>query len=276
MSESEVFGRVLIAFDLSPHSLTALEAAVEVAALFDAELLGVFVEDVDLLRLADLGFASEIRSFSATIQPLDAERMRLQLRAAAERARRTLAVSAERARVPWSFHVARGPVAAAVMEKVGGRDLISLGRLGWSALGRAGLGRTARMILGAAQVSALVLRQGGWAVVPLCALYDGSKAARRGLDVAARLARRETPTVVVVAGDDRAAERLEHEAAELLRSRGVRARFRRLVGVDRKTVLAAVRAGAPGLIVLPAEAGEDLGDFLAEAETPVLVVRDVE
>ncbi len=276
MSEPEVFGRVLVAFDLSPHSRTALAAAVDLATLFHAELLGVFVEDADLLRLADLGFVSEVASFSASIQPLDSERMRLQLRAVAERARRVLGASAERARVRWSFRVARGSVAAAVVEGVGGRDLISLGRLGWSRFSTAQLGRTARTILAEAQVSALVLQQGGWAAAPLCALYDGSKAARRGLDAVGRLAQGRTPTVLVAASDDRGAERLEHEAAERLRAQGVGARFRRVIGADRKTVLAALRAAGPGFIVLPAKPGEDLADFLAETEAPVLVVRDVE
>lgn len=276
MSESEVFGRVLVAFDLSPHSLTALDAAVEVAALFDAELLGVFVEDVELLRLADLGLATQVASFSASVQPLDPERMRLQLRAVAERARRALAASAERARVRWSFRVARGAVPAALLEGVRGGDLISLGRLSWSRLGKAGLGRTARTVVAEARASALVLRQGCWSLAPLCVLYDGSKGARRCLDAVARMSRSGTPTVWVLASDERTAQRLEQEAEARLRKTGVRARFRRMVGADRKSVLGAAHAEAPGFIVLPAEAGEDLSDFLAESEAPVLVVRDVE
>jgi nucleotide-binding universal stress UspA family protein len=276
LSETAIFGRVLVALDASPHSLTALEAGVELAALFDVELLGIFVEDADLLRLAELPLASEVASFSASIQPLDAERMRLQLRAVAERARRALATSAERARVRWSFRVARGQVSAAVMESVGGRDLISVGRVGWSRLGKTGLGSTARAILCEAQASALVLQRDRRMGTPLCVIYDGTKAARRAVEAVARLARGGVPTVLIVASDEKAAERLEREAEEQLRARGMHPRLRRLVGKDRTALLGVIRAEGPGLLVLPAEAGTDLGDFLAEIESPVLVVRDTE
>lgn len=279
MSETGVFSRVLVALDASPNSLTALDAAVEFAALFDTELLGIFVEDVELLRLADLPFASEVASFSASIQPLDAERLRLQLRAVAERSRRALAVSAERARVRWSFRVARGSVAAAVMEGVGGRDLISFGRLGWSRLGKP-LGSTARAILSEARASTLVLQLGRRIGAPLCALYDGSKAARRGLDAIARLARGSPATVVIVAADESVAERLEREAEEILQAQGIAAEVRRVSGSNRETIRAAIRAVGAGLVVLPIDGaiatGEEVVDLLVDLDVPVLLVRDVE
>ncbi len=276
MSKTAIFARVLVALDASPHSLTALDAAVELAALFDVELLGIFVEDTDLLRLAELPLASEVASFSASIQPLDTERMRLQLRAVAERARRALATSAERARVRWSFRVARGPVSAAVMESLGGRDLISVGRVGWSQRGKTRLGSTARAILCEAHASALVLQRDRRLGTPLCVLYDGTKAARRGLEAVTRLARGGTPTVLIIASDEKAAEQLEREAAEPLRACGIHPRLRRIVARDRKALLGVIRAEAPGFLVLPAETGAELEELLAEIETPVLVVRDIE
>ena len=42
--------RILVALDTSPHSQAAMEAAIELAARFEAELAGMFVEDVNLLR----------------------------------------------------------------------------------------------------------------------------------------------------------------------------------------------------------------------------------
>ena len=66
-----VIRRILVALDASRHSLAALEAAAELAARLKAELVGLFVEDIDLLRLAGLPFAREIRYPSAIIQQLD-------------------------------------------------------------------------------------------------------------------------------------------------------------------------------------------------------------
>jgi nucleotide-binding universal stress UspA family protein len=280
LSDGGVFTRVLVAMDASPHSLTALDAAVELAALFGAELLGIFVEDADLLRLADLPFAAEVASFSASIQRLDAERMRLQLRAVAERSRRALAVSAERARVPWSFRVVRGSVAAAVMGEVGGRDLISFGRLGWSRLGKPHLGSTARAILSEARASSLVLQRGRRITAPLCALYDGSKAARRGLEAVSLLARGATPIVLIVANEERDAKRLEHEARDFLRERGITARLLRIGESTPEAVRAAIRAQGAGLIVLPTDgaiiSSQDVIGLLMDLDAPMLLVRDVE
>jgi nucleotide-binding universal stress UspA family protein len=275
VSEREIFGRVLVALDASPHSLTALDAAADLASVFGADLLGIFVEDAALLRMAELPCACEVASFSGEIAALDAERLRLQLRAVAERARRALAACADRARVRWSFRVSRGPVPAAVMESLAGGDLISLGRLGGSRSARGRLGSTARTIVRQTTASALVVEREKRLGGPLCAVYDGSKAARRGLDAVARLARGQEPTVLVLAANEAGAERLEREAVERLRPAGVNARPRRLVGADRKTVLAAIAAAKPGLVVLPGD-GEELATLLAPIESPVLVVRAAE
>jgi nucleotide-binding universal stress UspA family protein len=276
VSETDAFARVLVALDTSPHSLAALEAAVELAALFDVELAGVFVEDRELLKLAELPLASEVASFSATIRPLDSSSMRLQLRAVAERARRALAASADRARVRWSFRVLQGGVPTAVMEGVGRRDLISLGSAGWSRRRRMRLGSTTRAILSKTHTSTLVLESGRRIGAPLFALYDGSNAARRGLDVVARLAREGEATVLIVEEDEGVADRLEGEAREQLRARGVRLSLRRLVAADRKAMLAIVQGVAPGLAIFPARAGDDVMDILAEIDAPILLVRDAD
>ena len=53
MNEQEhalIIRRILVALDTSKHSLAALEAADELAAWLKAELFGLFVEDINLLR----------------------------------------------------------------------------------------------------------------------------------------------------------------------------------------------------------------------------------
>ena len=55
MNESEpkfAIRRILIALDASTHSLAALDAAAEMAANMQAELIGLFVEDENLLHLS--------------------------------------------------------------------------------------------------------------------------------------------------------------------------------------------------------------------------------
>ena len=52
--------RVLALLDASRHSLAALTAAVNLASLRHAELVALYVEDMDLLRCAAFPFSCEI------------------------------------------------------------------------------------------------------------------------------------------------------------------------------------------------------------------------
>ncbi len=51
------FRRVVVAVDGSPTSLAAMEATGELASVWGAEMVGLFIEDTNLLRMASLPFA---------------------------------------------------------------------------------------------------------------------------------------------------------------------------------------------------------------------------
>jgi K+-sensing histidine kinase KdpD len=50
--------RILVALDASPDSLAALKTAADLARRMEAELMGLFVEDIELLRMADSPYAT--------------------------------------------------------------------------------------------------------------------------------------------------------------------------------------------------------------------------
>ena len=77
----EGFRRVLVALDSSAASSAALEVAAGVAASQACELSGLFVEDEDLLRLAELPFAREIQLARAMSRTLVPEQLQRDLRA---------------------------------------------------------------------------------------------------------------------------------------------------------------------------------------------------
>ena len=56
--------RILVALDASEASRAAIRSAVDLAARFRAELVGLFVEDVNLLRSAQLPFVRKVGAFS--------------------------------------------------------------------------------------------------------------------------------------------------------------------------------------------------------------------
>jgi len=110
--------RVVIGLDTSLVAREALSLAARLAASVDARLKGVFVEDENLLTLADLPFAREI-SLSGEIRSVDPERMLRAMKAQAESVRRTLARIAAEANVDWSFDVRRGRPLASLAASAG-------------------------------------------------------------------------------------------------------------------------------------------------------------
>lgn len=102
----------------------ALDAVAQAAAALEAELTGLFVEDVELLHFAGLPFAREIGAFSA--RALDVGTMERRLRSQAEEARRALAAAAEGKPLRWSFRVERGSVPARVRRALADADLVVL------------------------------------------------------------------------------------------------------------------------------------------------------
>lgn len=102
--------RIVVGLDTGPRTRAALEAAAHLAASMQAELVGLFVEDVELLHFAGLPFAREVGYPSASLRPLDVAAMERALRAAAEEVRRTLATVAAHGPLSWSFRTARGAV----------------------------------------------------------------------------------------------------------------------------------------------------------------------
>ncbi len=271
--------RILVALDASPSSLAALEAAAELASILGAELSGLFVEDIDLLRTAELPFTRTVGSLSTTFGELETRPLERGLRAEANRARRALAVAAERARVDWSFRVARGIVSAELLSAASEGDVISLGRVGWTPERYRNLGDTARAILSESAGSVLLLRRGARLSTPVMTVFDGTPGAMKALSAAVRLASVGEGRVIVLvpAGDPESAGELQERARRWLYERDLGATFRKLSGLDGAELARAVRAERGGLLVLPAlgpmARGESIPDLLGDVECPVLLVR---
>lgn len=187
--------RILLALD-SAQDASALELAAQLAALLQGTLHGVFVENSELLRLAQLPFAHEIALNSAVLRRLETAQLERDLRAQAEQVRRLLESHALRHRVEWTFHIERGALTATLAAS-SGSDVVMLTRSGVSA------------------------REQRTTIAPVLVAFDGSAAADRALATAADLAGHE---LLVLLPADRAAE-LRNAASAQLASRGLRASY---------------------------------------------------
>lgn len=269
--------RILVALDASPPSLAALRAAAELAARLDAELVGLFVEDITLLRLAELPFARETSLLTRSSQEFNREHIEQHLRSRARQARRALQALANRQHLRWSFRVAKGIIARELLNAAEEYDLIILGKSGWSRRRR--LGSTARVLISEAPHQAMILQQGAHLGLPIGVIYDGSSLSRKALSEAVHLLfhREGWLVVLILASTQERAQALQKEIGLELHGRGLHVHFRWLVNADSTRLSELARGEKVGLLIVPGETqilqGEALADLLNRTEVPVLVLR---
>ncbi|HKJ71380.1 MAG TPA: universal stress protein [Gammaproteobacteria bacterium] len=270
--------RVVVLLDASRASRTALVEAAELAARSGAELIGLFVEEEDLLRSAALPFARELGPTSGALRPLDPARIERRLRAQARELQHLLQGMTRRYAITASLQVARGRVVTQALAYISPGDLIVVGKTGWSSLRRRRLGSTARHLIGEASLTVMVMEQGGGAEAqPTMVLFDHPEAGLRALEMAARIAHRDSRilTVLLPPADPDTLDSLRRQAESWLQARDLAAKVQVLGGLAAETVAQAVRSGNGRALVVsrtsPALAGE-AGSRLIEAVGPPVVV----
>lgn len=249
MAEQPANLRIWVALDESPRSTAALTAAAALAAELDAELAGLFVEDVNLQHLIGLPFAREFSVLTGAgrfLSQVDVERTWRREAAAMER---LLAGAAEPLRLRWSFKVTRGRVSAEVNTLAQALDPVVLGR-------RSGVSVRA-MTLGTTRVAGRQPQPR-----PVLVLYEDASSSARSLDLGAMLARRNGAELVLLVSAASAAAYPAacNAATAALGERGIAARCIRLAASDGASLAQAAQREAAGCLVLPARER-----FLAQA-----------
>jgi nucleotide-binding universal stress UspA family protein len=263
--------RILVAIDDSPGSLSATEAAARLAALLDAELLGLFVEDDRLLRLAAAPLAREVDSLTAGPRCPGSAAVLRQLRLQGTRARESLRRVAERHRIAWSFRTARGAVSEEIAAAAAAAQIVSLGPGGWSTRPQRALGAAASAVLERRSACTLLLRRRVEVRPPVLVVYDGTEEAERAMTLGRQLTGEDAPSLeIILLGSDEASlrsvlgEGTEHRVVGSI-AEGRTAELRSLL-----------RRSDAGIVILPvggeARHRETLHEVLADVDCPVLLV----
>jgi len=279
MSERAEFAirRILVALDASALSLVALEEAASLAAAMEAELTGLFVEDINLVRIAALPFARQLSFPSGAEEPMSSTRIDRELRARGELARKALAAAAERRHTPWSFRTVRGQVTGEILAAALQADLIFFGKTGWSPA--QSLGSTALALIARVPGAVVLVQQEVPRGDPILTLYDGSSGGRQAVETALRLANaRQVGLVVFISSDTpEAGERLQQQAMQVVGNRLPGARFLRMHNRDPRRFAQALRAEGGGLLVLagdsPVAQEAAIRQLLELTRNPVLLIR---
>lgn len=269
-------GRILVAADGSEHSLAALDAALALAARLHAELEALFVEDLDLLRLAELPCARVVSLTLLQSETIDRERMERQLRLQSARVHQALEQRAATLRVQARFRSVRGEVPQEVASAAAGADLVGLGKAGHGRMAQPHLGRTLRAALAAGRPLLVAERQ-SLIGTGLLVLYGGEPADRRALALAHRLASGDGETLtVLLLGPLVLLEHLANEVQARLAGSAWRA-LRSTAAEPVAAVRSAVARLRPALLVLGVDAGSPdsiarAGRMMAALRCPVLLV----
>ena len=269
--------RILVALDGSAHASGALEAATALATRLHAELEGIFVQDVDLARLAALPIGREIQLLTGQGRDFTADELDAQNREQEARARRAIAAAAAQAHVAHSFRVARGQVNAEVISAAGRADLLIVGVGRASPGGRARLGGTARAAAEHAPRSVMISRPGTRSIGRPLVFYDGSSGAKRALRAALRIFGAGELAVLIDSEDADRAGALRKEVGSGTGLPDARHRF--LHGANLGSVelcRLATEAGADVLVIAADSriiAGEHRQRVLESIACPVLLVR---
>jgi hypothetical protein len=270
--------RIVVAID-SMAAAHALEAATDLAARLQAELEGLFVEDENMMRIAELNLGRIYDALSGRHHLTDAAAMAQMVRGEAARIRQALAAEAARAHVAHSFRIVRGMMERELVLAAEAADLVILSLASRAVGARIRSDLAWLTAIERAITPVLVIRPGMRLSGRAMVLYDS---AERGADLLAAAGRLVTGgdgalTIVLVGPDDEAAAPLRaHAEAELARL-GLTAAFRRLPAFALDDICSLLGEADAGAFVIraghPLLAEGGIAALLERVNCPVLVVR---
>lgn len=237
-------------------SYAALEAAADIAERTGSDALGIFVEELNLLRSAGYGFSREVGAASGISRPLDAAMAERRMRRLAKEVKDALARTVSHRGGRHKLSVARGQVVDEVLALAGPLDLLVLGRVGWSSVPGSRLGSTARELIRKSSSRVLLWSAGKSSSrnrIIVC-LNDHVDANHRALQAATEASRcHQLPvTVLLKSESDVSADQLEiiRQDLDVL---GIGTRLRVLPGMDPATVAKVLREERAAQFVLSRE-----------------------
>lgn len=270
--------RVVVLLDGSRRAQRLLDEAARLAKREDAELVGLFVEDTELLRAASLPFGGEIGLVSGNLRAVAPETLERRLRQQAQRLQALLAAAAGRHALRWRLEVNRDRLEAAALAATLADDLLVVYRAGWRHPPEGGFAsRTLSRMLGVARCRVMMLgERTAMGAHPILVFQATDEAGLRAMNEALRLARITNQQLLVLLPRDGEQEKRNRAAIEGWGARlGRRPRCLPFEGEDVATLVALLRRERAGALVLPR--GHALlrgaaGERLLEASDTALIV----
>ncbi len=274
--------RILIALDSSSQSLAALDAAVEIAHQRGCELLGVFVEDAELLRVTECNVAREVGASAAQSRDLQHNDLESIFRSLAAHARQSLEMAAERRRIPWDFQVIRGQVDEALAELIKEAEVTALGSLSSTWPATTGFGSTALKVLKKAKGGVFIARKGKSITFPVTVVSRTLEESRLALEAAFSMGNlcHHYFNVLYLPGENPLHElELRQWLTQVSQDKAVLFRMYVITPPTMMNLAGYLQAFRPGTLILPDMAWLKKARFLKQLQNldcPVYLIRGME
>jgi nucleotide-binding universal stress UspA family protein len=278
-TEKTVLRRILVVLDNSREGAARMESATRLAARCGAELLGLFVEDINLLNLAGLPFAREIAHNTATGRVLDRDAMERSLRAQADELRHRLESGAAGARITCNFRVTRGHVVPELLALARDIDLMVLGDLVQAYRSSREIEPAALQVLMQASCSVWLQRRIQRVVQPVIVLVEDKESVDRLLTIGSQLAIDDGDDllILIASRQDADAAQIEARTHQWLSSRRNSARISRLASTAVGRIAQFVDTARASVLVLSAKSPQldenQRMQLLGSVDCTVVVVR---
>lgn len=246
--------RVVMTLDSAKFDSGDLARLSHLAQQLDADFEAVFVEDLDVLRAANLPFLREYRFASMQLETMTQQGLEQEFRAVARRAEQALAQHAALRQVRWRFRVWRGSLEQELLGALQA-DVLALPSPGMS-------GRSA----GVPPHDA-----------PIAVVYAADEGDERTLITASTLAAAQTPLTVVLVTDGRDVGELRRQAEAVVASAPPVMRFATLTEATPAAVAATLRSTGSRALVLTRGSRllqpGSLRDLMEALGRPLLLIR---
>lgn len=269
--------RILAAFDAAAPDTSSLNALAEMAALLQASLELLVVEDSELTQVAGLPTARQINLRTGAIGPLAPGELAADMRAAEALLRRWMSDAAAKRQLRWSIRTVSGEAAEALLSASRSADLLVLRRRpGWERY-RASLAEPVAVARQARQ-SVLLLEHGVRAPRGVAVLYRPDAEGMSALALAVRIAAAGRRPLDVLVPDTETVDAARDRVRDLAAAAGIHApkfRFSRFAsGQALPEIAGRVR---DGLLVIGADdpilRPTETWDQLKGADRSILLVR---
>ena len=194
--------RILVSLDNSRHSLAALQAAVELAQHYKAELKAVFVEDTTLLRLAEMPFCYEVGEYTATVRKISTDDLSRSISVQSRWVTQSFRKTINQTDLNAEIFIRRGNINETIDEESLKSDLIIIGKTGTNPSGRRRLGSTAKALLKNHLIPLLLVEEDSRLGDPMMVYYDHSTLAKICLETAKALLDPDDTLVILLEEED--------------------------------------------------------------------------